>query len=532
ARGAHAQAVGRVARERILANDNVDKPPELKTAGEKLVAAAYLLQAMPEPSTTSGRNLRREAQALIEQAAVQQAESSASRMRSIAPKQPGGTARQDHETSVHTPPEGKGKASVAHDAKAPSVRDRIGKAPARERLHDTRGHAGDGDTRYIINDRKYTPRRGGRLDPEHDRGESPEPPGTLVFSREIQTAPFPPRFRQPTTLVKYSGETDLAIWLNDYRLACQLGGATEDAVIIRNLPLHLADATRTWLEHLPADQIHNWADLVHIFVGNFQGMFVRPGNSWDLKGCRQKPRESLRDYVRCFSKRYTELPGVTHVEVINAFLEGTTCRNLVHELARSQPVNTNELFDAATNYAAGEEAVGAIFDDKSSKRKDDAPAEGSNVKLNAPAKKQKRGRKGKKPAPPNQRGSGQTEDSEEAFAAAPDRKGPRGPPRGGGGQFDDMLKKPCPYHKGPVNHTLEQCEMLKKYYNRVANRDEDKKKDAGDKGGDGEFPPVENAFFIFGGAMTNMTSRQRKREHREVFSVTRAMPSYLDWSKD
>ena len=38
-----------------------------------------------------------------------------------------------------------------------------------------------------------------------------------------------------------------------------------------------------------------------------------------------------------------------------------------------------------------------------------------------------------------------------------------------------MLKKPCPYHKGPVNHTLEQCEMLKKYYNRVAHRDEDRR---------------------------------------------------------
>ena len=107
-----------------------------------------------------------------------------------------------------------------------------------------------------------------------------------VFSREIRTASFPPRFRQPTTLVKYSGETDPAVWLNDYRLACQLGGATEDAVIILNLPLHLAVATRTWLEHLPADQIHNWADLVQIFVGNFQGTYVRPGNSRDLKWCR------------------------------------------------------------------------------------------------------------------------------------------------------------------------------------------------------------------------------------------------------
>ena len=82
-----------------------------------------------------------------------------------------------------------------------------------------------------------------------------------MFSREIRIAPFPPCFRQPTTLVKSSGETDPVVWLNDYRLACQLGGATDDTVIIRNLPFLLTDTTRTWLEHLLADQIHNWADL-------------------------------------------------------------------------------------------------------------------------------------------------------------------------------------------------------------------------------------------------------------------------------
>jgi hypothetical protein len=78
------------------------------------------------------------------------------------------------------------------------------------------------------------------------------------------------------------------VWLNDYRLACQLGGATTDEVIIRNLSLHLADSVRTWLEHLPASQIHNWDDLVRTFMGNFQGTYVRPGNSWDLRACTQK----------------------------------------------------------------------------------------------------------------------------------------------------------------------------------------------------------------------------------------------------
>ena len=123
-------------------------------ASQELVAAAYLLQAMPEPSTTSGRNLRREAQVLIEQAVVQQAESSAPRMRSAAPAKAGGTAQQDREASVHTPPGGKGNAAAADGAKAPSVHDRIGRTPAREQLHDMRGHAGDGDAHNIINGRK------------------------------------------------------------------------------------------------------------------------------------------------------------------------------------------------------------------------------------------------------------------------------------------------------------------------------------------------------------------------------------------
>ena len=51
---------------------------------------------MPE-----GRNLRREAQALVEQAAVQQAESSASRMRHQSSARTGG-GKRDQEELDHT----------------------------------------------------------------------------------------------------------------------------------------------------------------------------------------------------------------------------------------------------------------------------------------------------------------------------------------------------------------------------------------------------------------------------------------------
>jgi hypothetical protein len=122
-----------------------------------------------------------------------------------------------------------------------------GRTPAKEWLLDTRWQTQDGDARNVINAWRtgntetratagYHPRRGGRYDSREDRSPTPEPPGTRVFSREIRTASFPQRFRQPTSITKYNGETDPRVWINDYRVACQLGGATTDEVIIRNLP--------------------------------------------------------------------------------------------------------------------------------------------------------------------------------------------------------------------------------------------------------------------------------------------------------
>jgi hypothetical protein len=98
--------------------------------------------------------------------------------------------------------------------------------------------------------RGYHPRRGGRYDSEEDQSPSPELPGPQAFSRAIRQASFPTRFRTPTTITKYLGETRPQLWLADYRLACQLGGTDDDNLIIRNLPLFLSDTARAWLEHL------------------------------------------------------------------------------------------------------------------------------------------------------------------------------------------------------------------------------------------------------------------------------------------
>jgi hypothetical protein len=121
--------------------------------------------------------------------------------------------------------------------------------------------------------------------------------------------------------------------------------------------------------------------------------------------------------------------------IVHAFLEGTTCRDLVRELGRSPPVDSNELFDIATSFASGEEAVGAIFDGKKGKRVDDAPAEGSKSK--ELRQKNKRGKKGKKPRR-EAREQGHDDDNDgEALAVDPDRRSPRPAPRGPR-VFDDI----------------------------------------------------------------------------------------------
>jgi hypothetical protein len=198
------------------------------------------------------------------------------------------------------------------------------------------------------------------------------------------------------------------------------------------------------LEQLPPGQISNWDDLVQAFAGNFQGTYVRPGNSWDLQSCRQQPGESLRDYIRRFSKQRTELLNITDSDVIGTFLAGTTCRDLVSKLGRKTPTRASELMDIATKFASGQEAVEAIF--WKDKQPQDRPSEDApEASTQRDAKK-----KGKK------KSQAKRDAADADLVAAAEYKNPRKPPEGAN-LFDKMLKEPCPYHQGPVKHTLEEC---------------------------------------------------------------------------
>ena len=89
-----------------------------------------------------------------------------------------------------------------------------------------------------------------RYDSGEDWSPSPNLLGPQAFGWHILNVAFPPRYRPPTNVPKYSEETNPGLWLEDYWLACQADGVDSDYFIIRNLPLFLADSERTWLKHL------------------------------------------------------------------------------------------------------------------------------------------------------------------------------------------------------------------------------------------------------------------------------------------
>jgi hypothetical protein len=89
--------------------------------------------------------------------------------------------------------------------------------------------------------------------------------------------------------------------------------------------------------------------------------------------------------------------------------------------------------DITTNFASGDEVVGAIFQGRG--KQSENPNDGGARRWFDNKKKGKKG-------------------LWDNLIATVDWNQARAPPPDAVGLFDKMLDEPCPYHKGPIKHTL------------------------------------------------------------------------------
>jgi hypothetical protein len=152
---------------RIFDDARARLPPAFSGVGQNLAAAAMLLQAMPEPSTSEGRRIHGELKGLLENAVVRRAESSASRRQGCPSEHRATCSRLIREASV--------RIGRTRDG-TPAAPDHLGDEHYRR---DRRAHLEE----KVL--RGYHPRHGGCYDNEEDQSPSPELPGLRVFSRAI-----------------------------------------------------------------------------------------------------------------------------------------------------------------------------------------------------------------------------------------------------------------------------------------------------------------------------------------------------------
>ena len=179
------------------------------------------------------------------------------------------------------------------------------------------------------------------------------------------------------------------------------------------------------------------------------------------------------------------MPNIADIDIIAAFLSGTTCKSLVHKLGRKGPRTTKELLDIATNNASGEEAVGAIFE----------RAQGGKVKWDDTADEGPSDRTGKKNKKNKKKDGGN-------FVAAADRKAGKALAGDTPDYFEKMLEKPCPNHTYRVGHLMKDCGLMKKWLTGNLKKGEPKKKPEAELEGEGakeEAFPEHDVLMIFGG---------------------------------
>ena len=277
------------------------------------------------------------------------------------------------------------------------------------------------------------------------------------------------------------------------------------------LPVCFEPTIRIWLTSLHEESITSWGDLNRKLIESFQATCNRPGNHFDLTRIKQKTDEPLRDYIKRFCAKKTEIPNVPDQQIIAAFQGGIRSDDLVREMGRRNhdlKLTAQECFEIADKFTSGESAL------------DDIQGKGKKKQSNKPESS----KKDKKRKSDNM-----------VHTVDQLQKNPRTSQS----STDKLLRGPCLWHpKG--NHKAKDCYRLKGFAMaalKVAKdpprrNSKDKTNDDGDKDDSGEFQePCKEVNFIFGGPDAYVCKRKQKLELREINSMELAAPQFIRWSK-
>jgi hypothetical protein len=155
--------------------------------------------------------------------------------------------------------------------------------------------------------------------------------GAECFSILIRSTLPPKGIKLSDGIVKFNGQQDPRIWLDNFITAVTIGGGSRDNAL-QLLSLHLKDNARAWLNNLAPESIRSWEEFRQAFIANFSGTSRRPTSFEELCLCVQKTGESLRLYISWWLSLRHMSENISPERAIDAFGDGLISRDFREEL--------------------------------------------------------------------------------------------------------------------------------------------------------------------------------------------------------
>ncbi|XP_023883677.1 uncharacterized protein LOC111995966 [Quercus suber] len=180
------------------------------------------------------------------------------------------------------------------------------------------------------------------------------------FIAAVLGCPVPSKFRLPQ-LEPFDGLKDPQDHLNTFKTTLGLQ-QPPDEILCRSFSTTFKGAAREWFTKLPTSSIDNFDQLSNAFLRHFIGG-QRPKRPADyLLTIRQGEKETLRSYVKRFTRETLEVDEAGDKVHLTTFKAGLKSRDLVASLVKNPPKMMAEMLIKAQKYMNAEDALAAIKD--------------------------------------------------------------------------------------------------------------------------------------------------------------------------
>ena len=155
------------------------------------------------------------------------------------------------------------------------------------------------------------------------------------FITAVLECPVPTKFQLPQ-LESFDGLKDPQDHLNTFKTTLGLQQPS-DEILRRSFPTTLKGVVREWFTKLPTSSEDSFEQLSNAFLRHFIGG-QRPKRPVDhLLTIRQGENETLRSYVKRFTRETLEVDKVDNKVQLTTFKAGLRSRDLVVSLMKNPP---------------------------------------------------------------------------------------------------------------------------------------------------------------------------------------------------